>query len=80
MPKFPKSVAAQRWQLWLLVTALLAILVTAFLVVDLARNLRTVVISDTNKALANAAEELQQFRLRANLSQQVMAQRDLGAC
>jgi signal transduction histidine kinase len=78
MPKFPKSVAAQRWQLWLLVTALLAILVTAFLVVDLARNLRTVVISDTNKALANAAEELQQFRLRANLSQQIMAQRDLA--
>jgi signal transduction histidine kinase len=62
MAMFPKSVAAQRWQMWLLITALLAILVTAFLVIDLARNLRTVVISDTNKALANAVEELRQFR------------------
>src|SRR5215468_2431254 len=67
MPKFPKSVAAHRWQMWLLVTALLAILVTAFLVVDLTRNLRTVVISDTNKALTNAVQELQQFRQRARL-------------
>jgi signal transduction histidine kinase len=78
MPKFPKSVAAYRWQMWLLVTALLAILVTAFLVVDLTRNLRTVVISDTNKALANAVQELQQFRQRAHLSPDELAQRDLA--
>lgn len=68
MSRFPKSVAAHRWQMSLLVTAILAILVTAFLVVDLARNLRTVVISDTNKALANAVQELQQFRQRAQLN------------
>src|SRR6266481_4751527 len=68
MPRFPQSVAAHRWQMWLLVTALLAILVTAFLVVDLTRNLRTVVISDTNKALTNAVQELQQFRQRAQLN------------
>jgi hypothetical protein len=41
----------------LLVTALLATS-SPFLVVDLTRNLRTVVISDTNKALANAVQEL----------------------
>src|SRR5262245_66600585 len=78
MSKFPKSVAAQRWQMWLLITALLAILVTAFLVVDLTRNLRTVVISDTNKALANAVQELQQFRERAHLSPDQVSQRDLA--
>lgn len=68
MLRFPKSVAAHRWQMWLLVTALLAILVTAFLVVDLTRKLRTVVISDTNKALASAVQELQQFRQKAHLN------------
>ena len=47
-------------------TALLAILVTGFLVVDLARNLRTVVTGDTNKALASAVQELQQFRQDGN--------------
>jgi len=78
MPKLPKSVAAHRWQMWLLITALLAILVTAFLVVDLTRNLRTVVISDTNKALANAVQELQQFRQRASLSPQEISQRELA--
>jgi len=78
MLKFPKSVAAHRWQMWLLVTALLAILVTAFLVVDLTRNLRTVVISDTNKALANAVQELQQFRQRAHLNLDELSHRDLA--
>jgi signal transduction histidine kinase len=68
MARFPRSVAAHRWQMWLLVTAFLAILVTALLVVDLTRNLRTVVISDTNKALVNAVQELQQFRQRALLN------------
>jgi signal transduction histidine kinase len=66
MPRIPKSVAAHRWQMWLLVTAFLAIVVTALLVVDLTRNLRTVVINDTNKALVNAVQELQQFRQRAS--------------
>ena len=76
MSKFPRSVAAQRWQMWLLITALLAIVVTAVLVVDLTRNLRTVVISDTNKALANAVLELQQFRQRAQLPANIYAQRE----
>ena len=76
LPRFPKSVAAHRWQMWLLVTALLAIVVTAFLVVDLTRNLRTVVISDTNKALANAVLELEQFRQRAQLKPDDLARRD----
>jgi len=76
MSKFPRSVAAQRWQMWLLITALLAIVVTAVLVVDLTRNLRTVVISDTNKALANAVQELQQFRQRAQLQAGILAQRE----
>ena len=62
--------------MWLLVTALLAIVVTAFLVVDLTRNLRTVVISDTNKALANAVLELEQFRQRARLKPDDLARRD----
>jgi len=76
MSKFPRSVAAQRWQMWLLITALLAIVVTAVLVVDLTRNLRTVVISDTNKALANAVQELQQFRGRAQLPVGIFDQRE----
>ncbi len=75
MPRFPKSVAAHRWQMWLLVTALFAILVTAFLVVDLTGNLRTVVISDTNKALTNAVQELQQFRQRARLNPDELSRR-----
>jgi len=56
--KFPKIVTAQRLQNWLLVAALAAIGLTALLVVDLARNLRTVVISEANRALTNAAGEL----------------------
>jgi len=50
MLKFPPIVAAQRLQTWLLVMALMAIVVTGLLVVDLARNLRTVVISEANRA------------------------------
>jgi signal transduction histidine kinase len=76
MPRLPRSVAAHRWQMWLLVTALFAIVVTAFLIVDLTRNLRTVVISDTNKALTNAVQELQQFRFRAHLSPDESSRRD----
>jgi uncharacterized membrane protein YqjE len=55
--KFPKAVVAHRWQSWLLVTALLAVLVTGLLVWDLTRNLKTVVISETNRSLANAWED-----------------------
>lgn len=58
--KFPQIVAAQRLQTWLLVTALVAVFVAGLLVVDLARNLRTVVIGDTSKALQNALKELSQ--------------------
>ena len=58
--RFPRVVAAQRLQTWLLVTALVAVFVAALLVVDLARNLRTVVISDTTKSLTNAIKELNQ--------------------
>src|SRR5215813_249205 len=63
MPQFgkvPKIVTAQRLQTWLLVAALVAIGLTALLVIDLARNLRTVVISEANRALANAVGELAQ--------------------
>src|SRR6187431_1489958 len=61
--QFPRIVAAQRLQTWLLVTALVAMFVAALLIVDLARNLRTVVIADTIKALTNASKELSQSRL-----------------
>jgi hypothetical protein len=56
--RYPRIVAAQRLQTWLLVTALVAVLLTGILAVDLARNLRSVVISETNKALTNAVGEL----------------------
>src|SRR5262247_4426634 len=54
----PKIVTAQRLQTWLLVAALVAIGLTALLVIDLARNLRTVVISEANRTLTNAVGEL----------------------
>jgi signal transduction histidine kinase len=57
---FPRIVTAQRLQTWLLVAALVAIGLTALLVIDLARNLRTVVISEANRALTNAVGELEQ--------------------
>jgi signal transduction histidine kinase len=56
---FPRIIAAQRLQVWLLVTALASLALTGVLVFDLTRNLRTVVISDTNRNLANAVAELQ---------------------
>ncbi len=56
--KFPRAVVAHRWQSWLLVTAFLAVVVTGLLVWDLTRNLKTVVISETNRSLANAVNEL----------------------
>ena len=57
---FPRIIAAQRLQVWLLGTALVALCLTGTLVFDLTRNLRTVVISDTNRNLANAVNELLQ--------------------
>src|SRR5262249_54144528 len=56
--RVPKIVTAQRLQTWLLVAALVAIGLTALLVIDLARNLRTVVISEANRTLTNAVGEL----------------------
>lgn len=58
--RIPRIVAAQRLQTWLLVMALLAVAVTAILVLDLIRNLRTVVIGEANRALTTAAKELVQ--------------------
>jgi signal transduction histidine kinase len=57
---YPRIVAAQRLQTWLLITALVAVFLTGMLAVDLARNLRSVVISEANKALTNAVSELAQ--------------------
>src|SRR5207249_3130067 len=56
--QFPKAVVAQRWQSWLLVTALLSVVVTGILVWDLTRNLKSVIISETNRSLENAVKEL----------------------
>ncbi len=58
--KFPRVIAAQRLQTWLLVMALVALVVTGLLVVDLANNLRTVVIGEANRALQNSVKELLQ--------------------
>ncbi|PYS55382.1 MAG: hypothetical protein DMG13_04295 [Acidobacteria bacterium] len=58
--QFPKAVVAQRWQSWLLVTALLSVVVTGILVWDLTRNLKSVIISETNRSLENAVKELSQ--------------------
>jgi signal transduction histidine kinase len=60
--QFPPFVAAHRWQTWLLLTALLAVVVTGLLVFDLTRNLRTVVITETSRSLENAVKELSQER------------------
>ncbi|MBI4464206.1 MAG: HAMP domain-containing histidine kinase [Acidobacteria bacterium] len=56
--RFPRTVAAHRIQTWLLVTAMVAVAVTALLVIDLARSLRSTVISETTRSMTNAATEL----------------------
>jgi signal transduction histidine kinase len=66
--KSSKAVLAHRWQSWLLVTALLAVLVTGLLVWDLTQNLKTVVISETNRSLANAVKELSQELRQSGIS------------
>jgi signal transduction histidine kinase len=58
--RFPGIIAVQRIRTWLLVTALVSVVLTAVLVADLVRNLRTVVISEANKTLTSAARELGQ--------------------
>src|SRR5262245_66334809 len=59
--RFPGIIAVQRLRTWLLVTALVSVVLTAVLVADLARNLRTVVISEENKELTSAVRELSQY-------------------
>lgn len=63
---FPRIIAAQRLQVWLLITALASLGLTGILVFDLTRNLRTVVISDTNRNLQNAVNELLQAAASKN--------------
>jgi len=58
--RFPRIVAAQRLQTWLLFAALFSVVLIGLLVVDLASNLRTVVIGETQKSLTNAVQELLQ--------------------
>jgi len=66
--QFPKAVVAQRWQSWLLVTALLAVVATGILVWDLTRNLKSVIISETNRSLENAVKELSQDLLPSGVA------------
>ncbi|MFN8007408.1 MAG: ATP-binding protein [Terriglobia bacterium] len=58
--RYPRIVAAHRLQTWLLIVALVSMVLAGVLSVDLARNLRSVVINEANKALANAVSELEQ--------------------
>lgn len=58
--RFPWVVAAQRLQTWLLIAALVSVVLVGLLVVDLTRNLRTVVIGETNRNLLSASMELKQ--------------------
>lgn len=63
--QFPKVRAAQRLQTLLLLTTLAAIAVAALLFSNLVRNLRSTVVSDAQKSLASAVQEL----LRAKQAQ-----------
>ena len=56
--RLSNALVAHRWQSWLLVTALLALVVTGILAWDLTRNLKTVIMSETSRSLANAVKEL----------------------
>ena len=56
--QFPKVAAAQRLQTLLLLTTLVAIVLTALLFSDLISSFRTTVISDAEKSLENAVKEL----------------------
>jgi signal transduction histidine kinase len=77
--RFPRTVAAQRLQTWLLATALAAVFLAGLLVVDLARNLRTVVISETNKALFRAVNELaESARSWQNSRKEALLQKQLA--
>jgi signal transduction histidine kinase len=71
--RFPRAAVAHRWQSWLLVTALLALVVTGLLVWDLTGNLKTVIISETNRSLANAVKELSRELRRSAVSPEAAA-------
>ena len=58
--RLPRIVAAQRLQTWLLVMAFVSIGATGFLVLDLLRNLRSVVINEAHRAVGSSAAELLQ--------------------
>jgi signal transduction histidine kinase len=65
MVRIPRIVAAQRLQIWLLVMALVALLVTSLLVLDLSRTRRAALIAESNRNLRNAAAELLEGAERA---------------
>jgi signal transduction histidine kinase len=58
--RLPRIVAAQRLQTWLLLMAFVSVGATGFLVLDLARNLRSVVIGEAHRAVASASTEMLQ--------------------
>ena len=60
MIRFPKIIAAQRLQVLLLVTALVAVLLGSLLISDLLSNFETRVVADAEKSLSNAVRELSQ--------------------
>lgn len=60
MLKIPRIVAAQRLQVWLLFMALVALLVTSLLVLDLARTRRASLLAETRNNLRHAVDELLQ--------------------
>ncbi len=76
--KFLPVVAAHRWQNWLLVTAFLAVVVTGFLVLDLTRNLRSVIINETSRSLENAVKELSQGGISSVAANQPTDELDLN--
>lgn len=81
--RLPKIVAAQRLQTWLLGAALVSLVLIGLLVVDLTRNLRSAVISETSRSLINASKELSQAAAgwlaahNGNVPDSVRADRDL---
>jgi signal transduction histidine kinase len=56
--RFPKIVAAQRLQIYLLLAALVAVVLGWLLFSDLVRTFRSTVVADADKSLANAVREL----------------------
>jgi signal transduction histidine kinase len=56
--KFPKIVAAQRLQIYLLLASLVAVVLGCLLLSDLVGTFRGTVVADANKVLANSVREL----------------------